>query len=116
VDWRRAVETFQQVAQGWPSLWDGTMTANQRYYQSLMRYGDELWSNNDGCGAYQQYQLAMAIGELDATAAKNANQAFKMCYPPTEIPPTAKPTASEAPTEPPPTQAPTEAPTNPPSP
>ncbi len=88
VDWKDAVSYFAQVASGWPALWDGTMTANQRYQQALMRYGDQLWAQQDACGAYQQYQAAMALGALDATATKNANQAFKVCYPPTETPTT----------------------------
>ncbi len=97
VDWKDAVAYFAQVANGWPSLWDGTMSANQRYQQALMRYGDQLWAQKDACGAYQQYQTAMAIGNLDQTAAKNANQSFQVCYPatetPTSVPATAAPTA-----------------------
>ncbi len=114
VDWQRSVQYFSEVASGWPSLWDGTMTANQRYHDALMRYGDQLWLAGDACGAYTQYQAAMAIGELDATATKNSNQAFKTCYPPTAIP-TIAPTESTAPppaaTEAPPTSAPTTPPT-----
>ena len=86
VDWKNSVAYFQQVASGWPSLWDGTMTASQRYHQALMRYGDQLWAQKDACGAYTQYQNAMAIAELDQTATKNANQAFQVCYPPTATP------------------------------
>jgi tetratricopeptide (TPR) repeat protein len=109
VDWARSVEYLSQVATGWPSLSDGTMTASQRYYQALMRYGDQLWLAGDACGAYTQYQAATALGSLDETAAKYANQAFKTCYPPTAVPPTAEPTESAVPssTEPPPTAPPT---------
>ncbi len=100
VDWRRSAGYFADVASGWPSLWDGTMTASQRYFQSLMRYGDELWAQGDACGATEQYQTAATLGNLDATASKNANQAYQECYPPTEVPPTEQPTeaATSAPT------------------
>ncbi len=97
VDWKDAVTYFAQAASGWPALWDGTMSANQRYQQALMRYGDQLWAQKDACGAYQQYQSAMAIGQLDQTAAKNANQSFQVCYPPTATP-TAEPATAPAPT------------------
>jgi len=115
VDWQRSVQYFADVASGWPSLWDGTMTASQRYYQALMRYGDQLWLDGDACGAYTQYQGAMALGTLDDTATKYANQAYKTCYPPTAVPPTVAPTESAAPsaTEPPPATVPaTVAPTS----
>ena len=92
VDWKRSVDYFQQVASGWPSLWDGTMSSSQRYFQSLMRYGDQLWKNGDACGATEQYQAAAAISNLDDVASKNANQAYQECYPPTDVP-------TEAPTE-----------------
>ncbi len=109
VDWRQAVNYFAQAAAGYPSLSDGTMNANQRYYESLMRYGDTLWAGKDACGAYEQYQKAMGIANLDQTAAKNASQAYQICYPATATPePTATGEAptSEAPTEPSPTTGP----------
>ena len=122
VDWKDAVAYFAQVASGWPSLWDGTLTSNQRYHEALMRYGDQLWEGKDACGAYQQYQAAMGIADLDQTAAKNANQAFQECYPATEtptlavtgapVPTRATKTPGAAPSETPaPTEAPSETPT-----
>jgi tetratricopeptide (TPR) repeat protein len=86
VDWEQAVFYFSQLAGGWPSLWDGTMTAAQRYYQALMRYGDQLFEQKRYCAAYDQYVAAQAYGELDEIAAKNANKAYQICYPPTETP------------------------------
>ncbi|MEW6030810.1 MAG: hypothetical protein ACOYZ8_18665 [Chloroflexota bacterium] len=86
VDWEQAVVYFSQLAGGWPSLWDGTMTAGQRYYQALMRYGDQLVEQQRYCAAYDQYVAAQAYGELDEIAAKNKNKAFQICYPPTETP------------------------------
>lgn len=94
VDWARSVQAFQQVASGWPSLWDGTMTASARYHEALMRYGDQLFKQGDACGAYTQYQAAAGIANLDATSAKFANQAFVTCFPPT---PTLEPTATGVP-------------------
>jgi tetratricopeptide (TPR) repeat protein len=114
VDWKQSVALFQQVASGWPALWDGTMSATQRYQQSLMRYGDEVWKSGDACGAWDQYKIAEGLGNLDPDAAKNANQAYQECYPPTEVPTaveaTAGPTSgppTEGPTAEPPTVAPT---------
>ncbi len=89
INWAEAVNYFGQLAAYAPNIWDGAsnMTAGQRYYIALMRYGDELWTiNNDACGAYAQYSNAMAYGQLDEVAAKNANQAYQVCYPPTETP------------------------------
>ncbi|HTP00997.1 MAG TPA: hypothetical protein VMJ64_06450 [Anaerolineales bacterium] len=112
VDWKQSAALFQQVASGWPSLWDGTMTASQRYQISLMRYGDDLWKSGDACGAWSQYETAQGLGNLDEAAAKNANQAYQECYPPTEVPPTEQPTTeptsgpTAAPTEAPPTETP----------
>jgi hypothetical protein len=102
VDWARAVDLFSQVSSGWPSMYDGSMNAAQRYFISLMRYGDTLWAEGQACKATEQYQQAETIAQLDQTSAKNANQAYQQCYPATEAvtePPT------EAPTEGAPTQA-----------
>ena len=62
-----------------------------------MRYGDDLVKQGQFCDAYQQYQTAQSIGNLDDAAAKGANQAFQQCYPATEAP-TETPTGSIAPT------------------
>jgi tetratricopeptide (TPR) repeat protein len=95
VDWKSAVDNFAPVANSWPSLWDGTMTSSQRYYNSLMRYGDQLFSHQDYCGAVTEYQLAQAYGNLDADAAKGFNQSFQQCYPATDTPgPTVVPTST----------------------
>ena len=86
VDWRQSVLYFAQVAGGWPSLWDGTMTASQRYYNALMRYGDQLFGQSQFCDAVKQYQTAQSLGNLDQKATNNFNQAYQTCYPPTETP------------------------------
>ncbi len=96
VNWGQAANLFQQVASGWPSLWDGSMTASQRYQFALMRYGDVLFSNSNFCDAYQQYKAAESLGNLDQQATKYSNQAYQQCYPPTEVPPTSAPPAPTA--------------------
>ena len=83
LDWKRAAEAFAQL--NGSGLWDGTMTATERYYFASMRYGDNLYADGQSCAAYEQYKDAQTIGNLDAIAAKNANAAFQACYPPTAI-------------------------------
>jgi tetratricopeptide (TPR) repeat protein len=97
LDWRQAYEYFSQVGSGWPSMWDGTMTATQRLQYAAMRYGDDLYDQQTYCQADEQYQIAAGIGTLDATSAGHANQAHQQCYPPTEIPPTAEVVPTVAP-------------------
>lgn len=103
INWGQAVNYFGQLASYAPNIWDNSsnMNAGQRYYIALMRYGDELWTiQNDACGAYAQYSAAQAYGQLDETAARNANQAYQVCYPPTATPePTAIPAETAVPTE-----------------
>jgi tetratricopeptide (TPR) repeat protein len=111
LDWSQAVTYFTQV--NGSSLCDGTMNASQRFYTASMRYGDDLYKNQQYCDAYEQYQNAAAIGPLDATAAGNSNQAYQQCYPAT---PTLGATATVpvgAPTDTPPV---VEVPTNTPEP
>jgi tetratricopeptide (TPR) repeat protein len=106
LDWSQAVTYFSQVGLGWPSLWDGTMQASQRYYIASMRYGDELFERQQYCEAYAQYQNAAAMGALESPSASHSQEAYTICYPAT---PTLEPTAT---TEfIPPTDTPTETPT-----
>jgi tetratricopeptide (TPR) repeat protein len=117
LDWGQAVQYFSQVGPGWPSMTDGTMNAAQRYFIALMRYGDQLFSQQDYCTAYQQYLAASAMGELDDKSEHNMYDAQVTCYPPTDTPvPTVEiPVATtEAPTQA-PTEAPTEVPTETPT-
>jgi tetratricopeptide (TPR) repeat protein len=90
LDWQQTVKYFNQVANGWPSLWDGTMTAQERYRIASMRYGDQLFAQaktqSDFCAAARQYANASALGNLDAQSAKNYNQANQACHPPTPTP------------------------------
>ena len=89
LDWKNAVNYFSQVATGWPSMWDGTMTASERYRVALMRYGDDLYVKEQYCEASKQYALSATMGTLDAESQRNANKSYIQCFPPTEIiPPT----------------------------
>jgi tetratricopeptide (TPR) repeat protein len=88
VNWQKTVELFRNVASGWPAMWDGSMNANQRLHLALMRYGDQLFAGGNACAASDQYAEAQGLGDLDAASAKNANQAYQICHPPTEEPPT----------------------------
>ena len=117
LDWKQAVDIFAQIGTGFPSLWDGTMTASQRLYFAYMRYGDELFAKKDYCAAYEQYTKAMAMGNLDQISDGNAEDALAECYPatptleatptigilPTEstvVPPTEPPVATDTPVTP----------------
>ena len=113
LDWTQALFYFDQVYRGWAGLWDGTMTASERYRVASMRFGDELLGKGDYCGAYTQYTNAQAVGALDQSAAKGSKEAFEVCFPATETlaptiptetptlggPPADTPTSTETPTE-----------------
>ena len=43
LDWERASEYFYQL--NGSGIWDGTMTASERYRVAAMRYGDELFAD-----------------------------------------------------------------------
>jgi tetratricopeptide (TPR) repeat protein len=101
LDWKEVVNYFSQIASGWPNMWDGTMTAAERYRIGLMRYGDQLYNQKNYCAAYEQYSSAMAYGNLDDQANKNSNQAYQACYPPTATPePVVVPTEETPTTDP----------------
>jgi tetratricopeptide (TPR) repeat protein len=97
VNWQKTVELFKNVAGGWPAMWDGSMNATQRLHLALMRYGDQLFAQGNACAASDQYQEAQGLGDLDATSAKNSNQAYQICHPPTEAPPTEAPQPTQGP-------------------
>ncbi|NJN79355.1 MAG: hypothetical protein HC797_02160 [Anaerolineales bacterium] len=92
------------------------MTASARYHFALMRFGDDLFTRQDFCSAYEVYLEASAIGALDSTASSNSAQAQIQCFPatPTFTVPTIgaeTPTTGASPTDTPP--APAETPTPP---
>lgn len=83
LDWEQTLFYFSQVSGGWPSLWDGTMTASDRFRVASMRYGDEFFGQEKYCDAVVQYENAQRIGQLDQLAQQNYNQAYVKCFPPT---------------------------------
>ena len=116
LDWAQALFYFDQVYRGWAGLWDGTMTASERYRIASMRYGDELFAQENYCddgGALIQYQNAQAIGALDNTAQGNYDDALLVCFPATAtFGPTETPTLGGPATDTPkPSETPTETPT-----
>ena len=109
LDWGQALSYFDQVYRGWSGLWDGTMTASERYRVASMRYGDELLAKGDYCEAYTQYDNAQQVGALDKEAAKGFKEASEICFPAKETPtPTETPTLGPPPTD---TPIPTDTPT-----
>lgn len=88
VNWEQAVFYFTQ-AKNWGNLWDGTMTANERFWYASMRYGDFLFEKKQICGdngALAQYNNAQTVAPLDQLAQNNYDQAMLICYPPTATP------------------------------
>ena len=98
LDWEQTLFYFDQVYSGWSGLWDGTMTASERYWFASMRYADQLVGDEQFCDAVSYYESAQAIAPLDSQAAEGYELAFSTCFPPTEaVTPTA--TFSLTPTE-----------------
>jgi tetratricopeptide (TPR) repeat protein len=94
INWEQAVFYFTQ-ALNWGNLWDGTMTASERYWYATMRYGDELFLKNRICEedeALAQYQKAQTIAALDKTAQDYYDQGILICFPPTATPDLSTPT------------------------
>jgi tetratricopeptide (TPR) repeat protein len=83
LDWQQALFYFDQVYRGWSGLWDGTMTATERFHQASMRYGDQLVEQGNYCDAVTHYDNAQAIAALDAAAQEGYERAFRECFPPT---------------------------------
>ena len=84
LDWQRATQQFSAL--NGSGIWDGTMTATERYRIAAMRYGDQLYADGQFCDANDQYQAAQSVGELDADVVGRAHQAYLACYPPTGTP------------------------------
>lgn len=93
LDWKLASEYFYQL--NGSGIWDGTMTATERYRIAAMRYGDQLYGEGQFCDAYEQYQGAETVGQLDEDTARRSHDAYITCYPPTATP---APISTEAPT------------------
>jgi tetratricopeptide (TPR) repeat protein len=118
LNWEQALFYFEQ-ARNWGNLWDGTMTATDRYKFAAMRYADELFAKEQFCDAVAYYESAQAIGALDKTAQDNYDTAWDLCFPATPtvdltalVTPTIDPQVTTAvPTNTPETPTPTETPT-----
>ena len=83
LNWEQSLFYFNQVYGGWSGLWDGTMTAAERYRVASMRYGDQFYAQDKWCEALQQYENAKRVGSLDKTSEANYGPAYVGCYPPT---------------------------------
>ena len=86
LDWEQARSYFEQVAVGWPSLWDGTMTAGQRYYTATLRLAEEVYTLGDYCYAYELYAQADTLGGIDDQSRANFDNANSICNPVSEAP------------------------------
>jgi hypothetical protein len=95
LDWKQSLFYFNQVYGGWSSLWDGTMTAAERYRVASMRYGDDFYADEKYCDALAQYDNAQLVGPLDKISEPNYGRAYVGCYPPT---PTTDPASLITPT------------------
>lgn len=95
LDWKLSLEYFSQVYAGWSGLWDGTMTAAERYRVASMRYGDQFYAKEQWCEAVVQYDNAQKVGALDKISEQNYGPAFVGCNPPT---PTVDPASLITPT------------------
>jgi tetratricopeptide (TPR) repeat protein len=106
LDWEQALFYFDQVYRGWSGLWDGTLTAAQRFHTASMRYGDQLVEAERFCDAIPHYENAQAIAGLDAQAQEGYERAFRECYPATPTPTVTPPVVTVTPTTPGPTSYP----------
>ena len=98
LDWEQAIFYFDQVYRGWSGLWDGTMSASERYWFAAMRYADQLVGEGQFCDADAYYVNAQAIAPLDSQAAEGYELAHLTCFPPT-VTVTSTATFSLTPTE-----------------
>ncbi len=90
LDWKLVVDYFQDLYAAMPGLYDGSMTASERYAIALVNYGDQLMNANEVCTAEEHYQTALNIGATIEGLQAKYNDAYLKCHPPT-----AEPTATE---------------------
>jgi len=109
VNWERAVENLRLIYESFPNLRDSTMSAQERYRISLVKYGDQLADKGKWCDANNYYQLALTIAS-DGTLQATATNASIKCQGPSKTP-TPEITLTETLTE---TLPPTEVTTEPP--
>jgi len=101
LDWAQAVNYFSQVADAAPNLRDASnVTASQRYYQALLKYGDlqaTAKKLNDRCLALTSWAKAQNISSLDAEYTNKFYALNLECNPPTKTPEPEQPTATVSP-------------------
>ncbi len=85
LDWKQVVTYFEQLYAAMPSLYDGSMTAAERYYYALIEYGDQLMDKKDECNAADYYYQALSMTATDDLQS-SYNKAYKICHPPTKVP------------------------------
>ncbi len=91
VDWEKAVLYFSEIATIAPNLMDGSqITASERYYQALMKYGDWLAQQGRWCDAQAQYETAQGIRNND-NLQPTAEYAAQQCSAPQQSPEPAGP-------------------------
>jgi hypothetical protein len=77
---------YGQAASVAPNLTDASgMSAFSRYWHSLIHWAEQLAEDEDWCGAYDQYLVAIAA-RSDPELQSAANQAQAMCVGPTDTP------------------------------
>jgi len=80
----QAVNLFGQIAAALPGLRDGSgWSAGERYRQSLIHYGDQLAAEEQWCQAQAQYELALAIRQIEEVSL-TLTQVAHICSPPTQ--------------------------------
>ena len=98
IDWSQVVYYFSQVASALPNLTGGgNWTATERYRVALIHYGDQLLIEGNYCGARDQYQLSLRLGQ-EPNLAPTATQAQILCEPPTATAAPVIPTSTPSPT------------------
>jgi hypothetical protein len=87
IDWGQAVYYFGEVVKFYPGLLDSTgISANQRYREALLNYGDQQAGAkklNDRCQALDSWGAANQISPLDNDYAYKYGQLNLECNPPT---------------------------------
>lgn len=77
---------YGQVASLAPNLTDASgFSAFSRYWHSLIHWGDQLAADEDWCGAYEQYLVALAARN-EADLQGKANQMLDLCFVDTSTP------------------------------
>ncbi len=88
LDWAQAITYFAQVAQYAPNLRDASnITAGQRYYTALLKYGDFIASGKTRrCLALEQWSAANNISPLNEEYSEKFAVLNLQCNPPTDVP------------------------------